>query len=264
MKLKGKIRLFFAIVLCNVFLAGVCLSAAEQNMSRSGRGIVGDMGSLRTADGMTAGNSAAAGNSVVAGNPAVADSAAAVGSEQLLALTFDDGPHRTHTGRLLDGLKERGVKASFFLVGENIPGNEELVRRMAEEGHFIGVHCYSHVDLTKKKAEDSCRDILKTAEMIEEITGSRPEYIRPPYGSWNAELEECVEMLPVFWDIDTLDWKTQNSRKILAHIVKQAGKHQVVLMHDVFSTSVDAALAAVDTLAKQGYTFVTVDELLID
>ena len=96
-----------------------------------------------------------------------------------LALTFDDGPHRVYTKKLLDGLRERGVKASFFLVGENIPGNEELVRQMAKDGHLIGVHCMAHVDLARQPIEKSVEEIRETADRIEAVTGKRPEYIRP-------------------------------------------------------------------------------------
>lgn len=192
------------------------------------------------------------------------ESSAEAETEKLLALTFDDGPHRTYTKKLLDGLKERDVKVTFFLVGENIEGNEELVKQMSDDGHLIGTHCYSHGDLTKKSISEACSDIVKTNGMIEKITGKRPEYIRPPYGIWNDELDGCVDMTPVFWDIDTLDWKSQNRAKVIRHIEKNVGKHQVILLHDVFDTSVDAALQAIDTLTKQGYTFVTVDELLID
>lgn len=94
--------------------------------------------------------------------------------EKLLVLTFDDGPHSVYTKKLLDGLKQRGVKASFFLVGENIPGNEALVKQMAEDGHLIGTHCYSHVDLTKRTTEAACAEIVKTNEMIKAITAARP------------------------------------------------------------------------------------------
>ncbi len=181
-----------------------------------------------------------------------------------LALTFDDGPHSSCTEELLDGLKDRGVKASFFLMGENIPGNERIIQRMKDEGHLIGTHCYSHVDLTRESMESAVSQIEKTNEMIEEITGTKPAYIRPPYGAWNEELEEEVQMTPVFWDIDTLDWKSQNSAAVLGKIERQAGKHQIVLMHDTFPSTVKAALAAIDTLKEQGYTFVTVDELLIE
>ena len=244
--MKKKLRILMMILLLDVFLIGTCLSALFQEKGRW------EIPASKPASGM-----------MLMENGRENETGERIG-EKVIALTFDDGPHKKYTKQLLDGLKKRGVKASFFLVGENIPGNEMIVRRMAEDGHFIGVHCYSHVDLTRQKTEDACRDIRKTAQMIEEITGRRPECIRPPYGKWNETLEECVEMLPVFWDIDTLDWKSQDSQKVLNHICKNAGKHQVVLLHDVFSTSVDAALAAVDTLEKQGYTFVTVEELLID
>lgn len=189
---------------------------------------------------------------------------AGTGEGKFVALTFDDGPHSEYTKKLLDGLRKRDVKASFFLIGESIPGNEDLVRQMWEDGHLIGTHCYSHVDLTKETADKACEDILKTNRLITDITGKEPEYIRPPYGIWSDELDDCVGMTRVLWTIDTQDWKNQNTAKIVRHIEKNVGKHQVILMHDTFKTSVDAALAAIDTLKKQGYTFVTVDELLID
>lgn len=203
------------------------------------------------------------------GTAAISETASAVPpgpdvGDRLLALTFDDGPHAVYTKKLLDGLHERNVHVSFFLVGENIEGNEALIKQMMEDGHLIGTHCYSHVDLTRKSMEKACMDIVRTNDMIERITGQRPLYIRPPYGNWSEELEECVGMTPVFWGVDTLDWKSQNSQRILQHICRNAGKHQIILMHDVFGPSVEAALAAIDTLTGQGYTFVTVDELLID
>lgn len=185
-------------------------------------------------------------------------------TNQFLALTFDDGPHSICTKKLLDGLRERNVKASFFLLGENIPGNEPLIRQMKEDGHLIGTHCYRHVDLTKENVKTAISLIRETNREIEAVTGEKPVYIRPPYGKWNGQLEEVLDMTPVLWDIDTLDWKVQNSEKVLRTIEKNAGKHQIVLMHDIFPTTVDAALAAIDTLGEQGYTFVTVDELLID
>lgn len=234
MGIKGKIRLLLAIMLFDLFLSGICFSALSDRML---------FGSSELE---------------------IAVAAQEQQEEKLLALTFDDGPHRKYTKKLLDGLRKRGVKVSFFLVGENIEGKEELVRQMAEDGHFIGVHCYRHVELTRQSVEKSCKEIRETAALIEKITGTRPEYIRPPYGSWNDTLEECVEMLPVFWDIDTRDWESQNREKIVQHIQKNAGKHHIILLHDVFESSVDAALTAVDMLSAEGYTFVTVDELLID
>lgn len=185
-------------------------------------------------------------------------------SQKEAALTFDDGPHSLYTPQLLDGLKKRGVKASFFLIGQNIDGNEDIIRRMKEEGHLIGNHSQSHMQLTKENAELACRQINSTNQKIYEITGEMPSYIRPPYGSWNEELECMVPMTVTLWDVDPLDWKTQDKGKIVSHVKKHVEDGSIILLHDVYGTSVDAALEIVDTLSREGYNFVTVDELLID
>ena len=184
--------------------------------------------------------------------------------EKVIALTFDDGPHDVCTPRLLDGLRERGVHATFFLMGENIEGNEALVRRMQEEGHLIGNHSYRHIQLTKAGADKVCDAIEQTEEIISGITGTRPQYLRPPYGDWNEELECRMNLTTVFWTVDSLDWQLQDTSKIVKRVLKRAGNSDIILMHDIFPTSVDAALQIVDTLQAQGYTFVTVDELMID
>lgn len=184
--------------------------------------------------------------------------------EKVIALTFDDGPHDVCTPRLLDGLRERGVHATFFLMGENIEGNEALVRRMQEEGHLIGNHSYRHIQLTKAGEDKVCDAIEQTEEIISGITGTRPQYLRPPYGDWNDELECRMNLTTVFWTVDSLDWQLQNTPKIVNRVLKRTGNSDIILMHDIFPTSVDAALQIVDTLQAQGYTFVTVDELMID
>lgn len=186
------------------------------------------------------------------------------GEEKLVALTFDDGPHESFTPQLLDGLKERGVHATFFLMGQNIPGNETVVRRIQEEGHLIGNHSYKHMKLTREGEDAVCKSIEMTGEMIGEITGKEPQYLRPPYGDWNEELDCRMEMSTVFWSVDSLDWKLQNTEKIVRRVVKATDDSDIILMHDIFQTSVDAALNIIDTLQRQGYRFVTVDELLID
>lgn len=183
---------------------------------------------------------------------------------KLVALTFDDGPHPVYTKKLLDGLKQRGVKATFFLIGSSIDGNEEIVKQMKEDGHLIGNHSHTHVQLTKENVQQACEEIDKTNEKIFEITGDYPAYIRPPYGSWSEELECMVPMTVVLWDIDPLDWKYQSRQRVVKHILKYVEDNSIILLHDVYPTSVDAALEVIDTLTAQGYTFVTVDELLID
>lgn len=183
---------------------------------------------------------------------------------KMIALTFDDGPHNIYTEKLLDGLKKRNTRVTFFLMGENIEGNEALVRRMHEEGHLIGNHSYSHAKMTDIKAEVVCEEIARTGELIDNIVGITPQYLRPPYGDWNDDLECQLDLTTVFWTVDSLDWKLKNKKKIVRQVVKKAEEDSIILMHDIFPGSVEAALEIVDTLHKQGYTFVTVDELLID
>ena len=184
--------------------------------------------------------------------------------QKVVALTFDDGPHAIHTKALLDGLKERGVKVTFFLMGQSIEGNEELVDRMKAEGHLIGNHSYRHIPLTKAGEEAVCNAVEETELLIEEITGARPQYLRPPNGDWNENLECRLDLTTVFWSVDSLDWKLQDAGKIVENVEKRIKSGDIVLMHDIFPTSVEAALELVDRLSLQGYEFVTVEELLID
>ena len=188
------------------------------------------------------------------------------GTEEVgaVALTFDDGPNARYTEALLDGLKEREVRASFFLVGQCIEGNEDTVRRMAEEGHLIGVHCMEHRDLTRESEEEAVRQLMDTAAMIGAVTGRMPEYIRPPFGKWSSGLQEAVPMETVLWSVDSLDWKLQDTDRIVRRVLKDTEDGDIILMHDEFQTSVEAAMEIIDNLLAKGYTFVTVDELTID
>ncbi len=180
-----------------------------------------------------------------------------------VALTFDDGPSPKYTPLLLDGLKERNVRATFFLLGQNVKENQELVQRMQAEGHLLGNHTYNHVQLNRIPETTARQEILKTNNEIYEATGKYPEYMRPPYGAWKKNMELCVEMLPVFWDIDTLDWKSQNVDAILKAAGEEPEDGSIILMHDEYQTSVEAALLLVDRLKEKGYEFVTVDELIV-
>ena len=181
----------------------------------------------------------------------------------VVALTFDDGPSRKYTPLLLDGLKERGVKVSFFLVGKNIKENSDLIRRMEEEGHLIGNHTYNHVQLDKISDALAREEILKTNNAIYEVTGRYPQYMRPPYGAWKKNMEICVEMLPVFWTIDTLDWKTKDVQAVCQVVEKEMEDGAIILMHDEYETTVNAALKIVDEYQEKGYEFVTVDRLIL-
>lgn len=181
-----------------------------------------------------------------------------------VALTFDDGPHPIYTEPLLDGLKERGVKATFFVTGENAALHPDIIKRMHDEGHLIGNHTYSHIQLTKSNRETFKQELVKTNEVLEEITGEEVLYVRPPYGAWDKKLETELNMFPILWSVDPLDWCKSNAAGITTAVLKKVDENDIILMHDYYKTSVEAALMIVDELRKEGYDFVTVDKLLFD
>lgn len=180
-----------------------------------------------------------------------------------IALTFDDGPSY-YTQALLEGLKKRGVHASFFLMGRNIEGREDTVERMHEEGHLIGNHTYDHVELTALSDAEACAQITKTCNLIYSITGYYTTFVRPPYGLWPKDIEYHVTMIPVLWDIDSMDWTTSDVEGTVKKVVSSAKDGGIILMHDNYDSSVRAALKIVDELQAKGYRFVTVDELLYE
>ena len=179
------------------------------------------------------------------------------------ALTFDDGPDARYTSVLLDGLRARNIKVSFFLLGEKVEQNPDLVRRMQEEGHLVGNHTYHHVQLDKLSDAKAIEEILKTNNLIYETTGRYPQYMRPPFGAWKKNLELRVEMMPVFWTIDTLDWKVQNTEQIIKTVEEKVKDGSIILMHDEYKTTVEAALKLADSLKEKGYELVKVDELIM-
>mgnify|MGYP003457498289 CR=1 FL=1 len=191
-------------------------------------------------------------------------SSSMVEEQPKIAITFDDGPSSQCTGRLLDGLKERNVKATFFLIGENAKENPELVKRLDEEGHLIGNHTYHHVEITKVSDEEAKKEILDTNKVITSITGKSVEYMRPPFGLWQRNLEMEIEVLPVMWTIDPLDWTTENVDEIVNKVVTEAEENDIILLHDCYDSSVDAALRIIDILQKKGFEFVTVDQLIMN
>ncbi len=184
--------------------------------------------------------------------------------DKKIALTFDDGPHPYYTEQLLDGLKERGIKASFFVTGEHAKLHPDIIKRMSEEGHLIGNHTYSHLQLTKGNGEEFKNQLVLTNEIIFEITGQEVLYVRPPYGAWDEAIEEELNMFPVLWTIDPLDWCSDNAGSVTKRVLEKAGENDIILMHDYYETSITAALAVVDALSEQGYEFVTVDEILLN
>lgn len=181
-----------------------------------------------------------------------------------IALTFDDGPNPDYTGMLLDGLKERGIKASFFVLGSEVELYPQLVRRASEEGHLIGVHAYRHVNLRQLSDAEAVEQVDRTNGAIYRATGQYASYIRPPYGCWKEDLDYEVQMVEVLWDIDPRDWATTSSDLVVQRVLSEVEENSIILLHDASRSSVQAAFTIIDTLQKQGYTFVTVEELLLE
>lgn len=182
--------------------------------------------------------------------------------QKLVALTFDDGPHPEFTGPLLDGLRERGVKATFFLVGTQIQYAPELVSRMAREGHQIGVHTFSHVSVTGLEQEEFRLQVEGTRRLIYSLLGERELWLRPPYGILDENAQSWADGPVVLWSVDPEDWKDADVKRIKEHIVSRTRDGDIILLHDIYPTSVEAALGAVDELQKQGFRFVTVARLM--
>lgn len=181
-----------------------------------------------------------------------------------VALTFDDGPHPHYTEQLLDGLKERGVKVTFFVTGEHAALHPEVVLRMSREGHLIGNHTYTHLQLQEGNLEVFKAELLKTNEVLKEITGKEVEYVRPPYGTWDKSIELELNMIPVLWTVDPLDWCSSNAANVAKRVLNEVEEDDIILMHDYYDSSVTAALKVVDELLKQGYVFVTVEEIMFE
>jgi len=179
----------------------------------------------------------------------------------LVALTFDDGPRSSTTGPLLDGLALREVPATFFLVGSRIPGNEDLVRRMAAEGHQIGIHTYDHVELKGLSRRDFDLQVGKTRALIASLAGEGNYWLRPPYGLLDKNAESWCGGPVILWSVDPEDWKDLDADRVTQRILENVEDGDVILLHDIYPTSVEAALRVVDTLHEKGFLFVTVSEL---
>ena len=183
---------------------------------------------------------------------------------KMIAITFDDGPNPEYTRKLLKGLKKRGVKATFFVLGEEVEQYPDILEEIYEDGHLIGVHSYEHVNFGQIGDEAAIEQIEKTQEAIYEVTGEYAGYIRPPYGCWKKELDAKVPMIEVLWDVDPLDWATTDADTVVQRILENTEEGSIILLHDASESSVQAALTVIDVLTKQGYEFVTVEELLIE
>ncbi|MFI2433233.1 polysaccharide deacetylase family protein [Streptomyces sp. NPDC018693] len=181
------------------------------------------------------------------------------GRGRTMVLTFDDGPDRRYTTAILDTLAEYDVRAMFFVCGEMVGGNEDLLARMAEEGHAVGNHTWSHPLLTKLTRSQIRSQMERTCDIIEATHGGRPEWFRAPYGAWNRaafQLGAELGMEPLAWTVDTLDWTTPGTRTIVDRVQNGAAPGVVVLSHDAGgdrSQSVQALRRYLPRLLDSGY-----------
>lgn len=181
-------------------------------------------------------------------------------ASKLVAITFDDGPSG-YTPTLLDGLKARGAKATFFMVGDRVNTYAATVRRMLTEGHQIANHTVTHPDLSGLTYASVQRELDTCESRLRAIGGQQVYAIRPPYGSYNSNVRRAANGPIILWSVDTLDWQSRNATAVYNKIINNTRDGSIVLLHDLYSTSVQGALRAIDTLKAQGYEFVTVNEL---
>jgi len=188
------------------------------------------------------------------------------GVGRTIAMTFDDGPSEKLTPMLLDMLKQRGIHATFFVVGQNAAAYPDILKRAVAEGHEIGNHSWSHPQLTHLSMEGVDSQILKTNAAIHAAIGHDPVLMRPPYGATSAALNkhfaQTYGMKVILWSVDPLDWKYRNSARVEREILSQVGPGGIVLSHDIHATTVAAMPETLDALIAQGYKFVTVSELI--
>ena len=182
--------------------------------------------------------------------------------KKLLAFTFDDGPNYETTQYLLEELDKRDAKVSFFMVGERVIKQPELVKEIYEKGHTIGSHSYSHKNLLKLNDDELKKEISYTNEIIKKITNEDVKYLRPPYGSYNNDILNKIDMTFILWNVDTLDWQKKDSQKIANYIIENVKDGDIILLHDLYKTSIDGLLKALDELKKEGYAFVSIDEMI--
>ena len=184
-------------------------------------------------------------------------------SRKAVALTFDDGPNPNTTPVALELLKKYNAKATFFMVGHAVAGNENIIKQVVAEGHQIGNHSWSHPLLTKISLEEAKSQINDTTEALKKASGQDVHIMRPPYGGINSAIQEAVDQSFILWDIDTLDWKNRNTASIMKEVQKtQPGS--IILMHDIHQTSIDALPTVLQYLTEQGFELVTVEELMGD
>ncbi len=182
--------------------------------------------------------------------------------KKLVALTFDDGPDPQTTPRLLSILKKEHVPATFFVLGNRLELYPELVKKEYALGNQVGSHTYNHENLPQLSAKQAQSEIKKTSDLMQETVGIRPQGLRPPYGATTPQINKMAQMPIIQWSVDSLDWESKNVEQIEQVVMEEVYDGSIILMHDIYDTSVDGAARVIQKLKSQGYTFVTVNQLV--
>ncbi|NWK54581.1 polysaccharide deacetylase family protein [Verrucomicrobiaceae bacterium N1E253] len=187
-------------------------------------------------------------------------------SQPYIAMTFDDGPHPRNTPRLLDMLRERNIKATFYVIGRSVNQYPHIARRIVAEGHEIGNHTWSHPNLTKLSDASVRSELDRTRDAIVSACGVQPRTMRPPYGALRSSQRAWIYREygypTVLWDVDPEDWKRPGISVVRSRILSGTGNGSIVLAHDLHKSTVDAMPSTLDGLLRKGFKFVTVSQLL--
>lgn len=207
------------------------------------------------------GSQSAGDESQAAGDDAQAAGRVIDPAKPMVALTFDDGPYAPVGNRILDCLAQYNGRATFYVVGERVPGNAAEMQRIVAEGHEIGNHTYSHKYLNKLNTAQIRQEIDQCADTVQAVCGVRPATVRLPGGNKNATVLAAVQEPIVLWNVDTLDWKTRNAQKTVSAVLDHVQDGDIILMHELYQASGDAALQIIPELTNRGYQLVTVSEM---
>lgn len=259
LSLSGPYRLLGFVALASAILATGCKTASTGKKSDS---------PLAAIDGPAPGKPwNKAGSQSLPSSVGTRDSYSRVQTSlPFLALTFDDGPHPSNTPRLLDILKERNVKATFYVVGTNVKRYPEIMRRIVAEGHEVGNHTVTHGNLTKMSPDQVRSELRRSHDSILASTGVAPRTMRPPYGAITSSQKSWIRREfgypAILWSVDPEDWKRPGSSVVTRRLVSGASPGGILLVHDIHAPTIDAIPSAIDQLLEKGYQFVTVSQLI--
>lgn len=179
-------------------------------------------------------------------------------SDNIVALTFDDGPNTTSTKKILEILKRPNVPATFFMVGTQVEKNEAMVKQVKEEGHEIASHTYSHKNLMTSTSAEIEKEVGDLNRLFKRITGSEPKYLRPPFGAYDTNNREKFGMPIALWNVDSQDWISRDSEKIKTQVLNAIRPQSVVLFHDIYAETAAAIESIIESLKEKNYHFVSV------